>query len=272
MVTTTHPGCLKVSTAVIDVDNKPMHDTFKKGRSRNTQTRDLITKRFWLQVKEDFTLKLRWVCSEENWAADSLTRPERTEHVRLSQAAFDRLWETWGGVDMNLMAKDTSAQYTSIEGGWERQKLPFYSRFHTNNKARVDVFSHNLSHMPGSLQTCFGYCFPQPSLVGVVLAHISKCEARAVIVVPNTRASWFPMIEGAGVRSVQIASQGAGSPFYRVHHQRGAEPYTFGRGGMRAVEVDFRGDKHAQLLIATKIRLHYPLGHHPTEGGCAGGN
>ena len=50
------------------------------------------------------------------------------------------------------------------------------------------------------------------------------------------------MLEGAGVRSVQIASQGAGSQFFRVYHQRGAEPYTFGRGGMRAVEVDFRGD------------------------------
>ena len=75
-----------------------------------------------------------------------------------------------------------------------------------------------------------------------MLAHISECEARAVIVVPNTRALWFPMIEGAGVSSVQIACQGAGSQFLRVHHQRGAEPYTFGRGGMRAVEVDFRGD------------------------------
>ena len=75
-----------------------------------------------------------------------------------------------------------------------------------------------------------------------MLARISKCKARAVIVVPNTRASWFSIIEGAGVRSVQIASQGAGSQFLRVHHQRGAEPYTFGRGGMRAVEVDFRGD------------------------------
>ena len=30
--TTTHPGCLKGSTAVVDVDNKPMHDAFKKGR------------------------------------------------------------------------------------------------------------------------------------------------------------------------------------------------------------------------------------------------
>ena len=73
-----------------------------------------------------------------------------------------------------------------------------------------------------------------------MLAHISKCEARAVIVVPNTRASWFPIIEEAGVRSVQIASQGVDSQFFRVHHQRGAEPYTFGRGGMRAVEVDVR--------------------------------
>ena len=167
---------------------KTMHDAFKKGRSRNTLTHDLITKLFWLQVKEDFTLKLRWVCSEANWAADSLTRPERTEHVRPSQATFDRLWVTWGGVDMDLMATDTSAQSAPIGGGLERQNLPFYSWFHTNNTAGVDVFSHNVSHMPGSLQKCFGYCFPQPSLVGVVLVHICKCQARAVIVVPNTRA------------------------------------------------------------------------------------
>ena len=56
-----------------------------------------------------------------------------------------------GGGDMDLMATDTSAQYTPTEGGWEFQKLPFYPRFHTNNTAGVDVFSHNVSHMPGSL-------------------------------------------------------------------------------------------------------------------------
>ena len=143
---------------------------------------------------------------------------------------------------MDLMATDTSAQYAPIGGGLERQRLPFFFHFHPNSTAGVDVFSHNVSHMPGSLHKCFGCCFPQPSLVGVVVAHISKCEARAVIVVPDTRASWFPMIEGAGVRSVQIASQGAGSQFFRVYRQRGAEPYTFGRGGMRAAEVNFRGD------------------------------
>ena len=125
LATTTHPGCLKGSTAVVDIDNKPMHDALKEGRSRNTQTHEFITKLFWLQIKEDLTLELRWVCSEANWAADSLTRPERTEHVRLSQATFDRLWKTLGGgLIWNLMATDTSAQYAPIEGGWERQKLP----------------------------------------------------------------------------------------------------------------------------------------------------
>ena len=53
-----------------------------------------------------------------------------------------------GGGDMDLMVTYTSAQYTPTEGG---QKLPFYPRFHTNNTAGVDVFSHNVSHMPGSL-------------------------------------------------------------------------------------------------------------------------
>ena len=140
------------------------------------------------------------------------------------------------------MATDTSAQRASIGGGLIRRRLPFYSRFHTNGTAGVDEFSHNVNHMPGPLRKSFCYCFSQPYFVGVVLAHISKCEARAVLVVPNTRESWFPMIEGAGVRSVQITSQGEDSQFFRVHHQRGAEPYTFGQGGMQAVDVDFRGN------------------------------
>ena len=77
--------------------------------------------------------------------------------------------------------------------------------------------------------------------MGIVLAHISRCEARAVIGVPDTRALWFPMIEGAGVRSIQISSQGEDSQFFRVHHKRREESYTFGRGGMRALEADLRG-------------------------------
>ena len=74
---------------------------------------------------------------------------------------------------------------------------------------------------------CIGYQVRNKTalyLVGVVLAHVSKCEAIAVIVVPKFRAAWFPTMERARVRSVQTTSQGASSQFFRVHHQRGAEP------------------------------------------------
>ena len=50
---------------------------------------------------------------------------------------------------MDLMATDTSAESAPVGGGLERQNLPFYSRFHTNNTAGVDVFSHSVNHMPG---------------------------------------------------------------------------------------------------------------------------
>ena len=127
------------------------------------------------------------------------------------------------------MATDTSAQRAPIRGGLIRRRLPFYSRFHTNGTVEIDVFSHNVNHMPGPLRNCFCCCLPHPSLVGVVLAYMSKCEARAVIVVPNTQISWFPMIEGAEVRSVQIASHGEDSQFLgyttnaEQHRTRSAE-------------------------------------------------
>ena len=48
---------------------------------------------------------------------------------------------------MDLMGTDTSAQHAPIGGGLIRRRLPFYSRFHTNGTAEVDVFNHNVNHM-----------------------------------------------------------------------------------------------------------------------------
>ena len=39
-----------------------------------------------------------------------MTRPDAWEHVRLRQWHFDKLWITWGGFDMDLMASTTSAE------------------------------------------------------------------------------------------------------------------------------------------------------------------
>ena len=161
---TTHPGSLKGSTAVVDVDNKTMYDAFKKERSRNAQTYNLTTKLFWLQVKKDLTLDLRWVSSEANWAADRFDQT-RTHGVRPAfQAAFHALCKTLGEGNTDLMATNTSTQRTPTSGGVLYRRLPFHSRFHTNGSSRVDVFSHNVNRMPDSLRTRFGYYFPQRHL------------------------------------------------------------------------------------------------------------
>ena len=70
---------------------------------------------------------------------------------------------------MGLMATDTSAQRAPIEGGLIRRRLLFYSRLYTNGTAGIDIFSHNVNHMPGPLRNVFCCCLPQPSLVKVVL-------------------------------------------------------------------------------------------------------
>ena len=92
---------------------------------------------------------------------------------------------------MDLMATDTSAQRAPIEGGLMRRRLPFYSRFHPKGTAGGDVFSQDVSHMPGPLRKCF------------------------LLLPPTTVLSGSSVGEGAGVRSVQIASRGEDSQFLR---------------------------------------------------------
>ena len=95
---------------MVYVDNTTMFHAFRKGRARDERMHDLIKSLFWLQVDSDFTLKLKWVCSVDNKDADDLTRPEAVEHVRLERRCFGRLWQEWGGFDMDLMTTDTSVQ------------------------------------------------------------------------------------------------------------------------------------------------------------------
>ena len=90
---------------------------------------------------------------------------------------------------MDLMESGTSVQW--IPGGNHDadRTLPFYSRYHTDVTAGVDVLGQDVSHLPGSAKACFGFCFPPPQMVAVVLQHMQGYKARAVAVVPDDRQS-----------------------------------------------------------------------------------
>ena len=105
-----YPDHLRGTTLVVDVENTTMFHAFRKGRARDERMHDLIKSLLWLQVDSDFTLELKWVCSADNKDGDDLTGPGAVEHVRLDQRCFGRLWEEWGGFNMDLMATDTPVQ------------------------------------------------------------------------------------------------------------------------------------------------------------------
>ena len=93
--------------------------------------------------------------------------------------------------------------------------------------------------MPGSANACFGSCFPPP-LITVVLQHMQGCKARAVVVVPDDRQSWFPLLAAATIRSVSVAAKEGAGTFFRMRHQKGRVSFVFRQWGMRDVKVDFR--------------------------------
>ena len=110
-------------------------------------------------------------------------------------------------------------------------QLLLHSRLQTNGTAGVDVLNHNVSNIPGyfphnrpSWEQCWG--------TQLRSQNRDRGAYLPSVVVSDDRRSRRP-------RSTNSV-QGRGYPILRVQHQRGAEPYTLGRGGRRAVEVDFR--------------------------------
>ena len=95
-----HPDDIAGSTLVSGVDKKILHNAFKRGRAKNTIMHDTIIDLFWLQVRHDFTLKLRWVSSAANAVADDMSRPGSDDYVRLDEWMFGELCDWVGDFDM----------------------------------------------------------------------------------------------------------------------------------------------------------------------------
>ena len=98
------PGRLARAQVVTDVDNLTVVHNVRKGRARDATVHRLLRALFDLQMREGFWLRLRWVPSEANVEAYSITRPGRDEFVRLRPHVFAELWSFFGAFDIDLMA------------------------------------------------------------------------------------------------------------------------------------------------------------------------
>ena len=235
-----NPGTLTGAQLVVDVDNSAAVAAFAKGRSKDAKTHELLVSLFWLQQREGFWLRLRWVPSEENSEADVLSRPSVEELVRLVPEKFAVLWDAFGGFSFDLMATDVSAHKVPDGCLSAGTTLPFFSRYACQGSSGIDVLAQDVGQLPGGGLNGLAFCFPPVALVGAVVQHLFECHARAVVVVPAIAGPWFPLLSSQERRSVLIAPKGGEGAFAYLHHQRvGLQAFVFRKWAMRAVEVDF---------------------------------
>ena len=70
------------------------------------------------------------------------------------------------------------------------------------------MLAQGVSTLPRTEWEAFGYCFPPSVMVRHVVQHLAECHAHAVVVVPDTRAYWYPFGQQAIVRSLDVALKG----------------------------------------------------------------
>ena len=143
-----HSAQIAGSTLVSDIDNEVFHDSFKRGRAKNTLMHEMFVGSIWLQVEHDFILQLRWVNSKASAEADALSRPGSDDYVRLDAAVFGSLYTWAGGFDMDLMATPASVHQKWVAGRKTQENIPLYSRYRTSGCAGVDVLTQNVNFMP----------------------------------------------------------------------------------------------------------------------------
>ena len=233
------PGRLSRAQVIADVDNFTVVHNFRKGRARDATVHSLLRALFDLQRREGFWLRLRWIPSEANVEADSITRPGRDEFARLRPHVFAELWAFFGEFNIDLMASPVSAHRIPATAQGAGNRLPFFTRYACDGSAGVDFFAQDVARVPGGTARAFGFCFSPSALANPVMQHLAEQQAHAVVLLPSVAGLWEPRMGCARKRCVTVASPGDESKFFVEHHQRGPQPYVFPRWSMVAVEVNF---------------------------------
>ncbi|CAM9718774.1 unnamed protein product [Laminaria digitata] len=228
---TRHPDVLRRAQVLIDVENESVVGSFNRGRAKHRETHALLLQLFELQVEYGFVLSLK-----RNGAADATLRPSRDAVIRIAPAAFKAIWEEIGPFNVDLMACTASVVRSPLSG----EALPFFSQYDCAGSAGTDVLAHDVSIVPGAGVPAFGFCFPPPVMAGHVVQHLAECKAHAVVLLPDVKAYWFPLVQLATVRSIEVAPVAGEGCFQWPRSDGCLTNWRYSRYGMIAYEVDFR--------------------------------
>ena len=222
---------IKGKIVVVNVDNQVLFHIYEKGGSTRQEDITKICKQlFWLQVKSQFKLALRWIPSMEN-EADGITRDEVDDDIRLQDTRFKLVRQTWGGFFRDLMASSENAQR-----GMDGEKLPFFSRYLDTDPIGVDVFSQNITR--GEEAKHPDYCFPPFGMITEFLHFAEKSRAWCVVILPEMKGVWIHMTVMAKRRELHLAERNQKGTL--VKFRRNALRSFSSKYATVAIELDFR--------------------------------
>ena len=141
-----------------------------------------------------------------------------------------------GPFNVDLMACAASVRRSPVSG----EALPFFSRYDCARSAGTDVLAQDVSIVPGTTVPAFGFCFPPPVVAGHTVQHLAECKAHAVVLLPDVKAYWFPLVQLAAVTSITVAPVAATGCFRWPSPKGGLRNWRYNRWGMVAYELDFR--------------------------------
>ena len=102
------------------------------------------------------------------------------------------------------------------------------------------MFAHDVSFAPGTSAPAVGFCFPPPIMAGHIVQHLVECEARALSLLPDVKAYWFPLVQLAAVRSIEVAAVAEKGCFQWPSPDGGLKNWRYPRWRMISYALDCR--------------------------------
>ena len=99
----------------------------------------------------------------ENNLADSFTREDTLNNLRLTNKYYFKIWDAFGPFTYDIMASSSNVKCNTVG-----EKLKFFSRYFSKGCEGVDVFTQNLGNLAGL------YCFPPICMITPVLSLSPK--------------------------------------------------------------------------------------------------
>ena len=218
---------LRWAQVLLDVNNQSVVGTLTVSGLRTARL-TLLVQLFELQVKYGFMLSLKWIPTAENGVTDAISRPSREDIIRIAPAAFRAIWDELSPLNVDLMASTVSVLGSPVSG----EALPFFLPYDCAGSVGADALAQDASIAPGTTTPAFGFCFSPPVMSG----HMCN---NTVVLPPYVKAYWFPLVQVATVKPIEVPPVAAAGCFQLSSPDGGLRNWRHPRWWMVAYEVDF---------------------------------